>query len=120
MSDHIPPSPESSAEHPTDHPTNHQRQVAQEEAALEQETLLEFPCRFPLKIMGPAAPAFEAQMRALVLAELGERQDTVWAVRPSAKGNFVGLTVTFTAEHRAELDALYRAISAHPDVKMCL
>lgn len=116
MSDQIPPAPPHSSEAAVDH----QRQVAQEEAALEQETLLEFPCRFPLKIMGPATAAFEQQMRALVLAELGERQDTVWAVRPSAKGNFVGLTVTFTAEHRAELDALYRAISAHPEVKMCL
>lgn len=116
MSDH----PHTTPEHSTESSAEHQRLVALEEAALEQETLLEFPCRFPLKIMGPATPAFEQQMRALVLAALGERQDTVWAVRPSAKGNFVGLTVTFTAEHRAELDALYRAISAHPDVKMCL
>ncbi len=98
----------------------HDEIVAAEEAAVERETLLAFPCRFPLKIMGPATPSFEAQIRALVLAQIGERVDTVWAVRPSAQGKFVGLTVTFTAQHRAELDALYRAITAHPDVKMCL
>lgn len=99
---------------------DHRQQVVQEEAAVERETLLEFPCRFPLKIMGPATLEFEQQIRGLVLTTLADRADTVWSVRPSAKGNFVGLTVTFTAQHRAELDSLYRAITAHPDVKMCL
>ncbi|WP_407275160.1 YbeD family protein [Halothiobacillus sp. DCM-1] len=106
-------------EHPPSSP-EHREVIAAEEAAVERETLLEFPCRFPLKIMGPATVAFEAAMRDLVHEVLGERANTVWQVRPSAKGNFIGLTVTFTAEHRAELDTLYRAITAHPDVKMCL
>ena len=99
---------------------NHNEEVKAEEAALERETLLEFPCQFPIKIMGPATDDFEAQIRTLVTAQLGELPASVWKIRPSAKGNFVGMTLTFTATSKAQIDALYRAITAHPDVKMCL
>ena len=98
----------------------HSEEVKAEEAELERETLLEFPCQFPIKIMGPATDDFDAQIRALVAAQLGELPPSVWKIRPSAKGNFVGMTLTFTATSKAQIDALYRAITAHPDVKMCL
>ena len=98
----------------------HNEEVKAEEAALERETLLEFPCQFPIKIMGPATDDFEAQIRALVTAQLGELPASVWKIRPSAKDNFVGMTLMFTATSKAQIDALYRAITAHPDVKMCL
>jgi hypothetical protein len=98
----------------------HSEEVKAEEAALERETLLEFPCQFPIKIMGPATDDFDAQIRALVTAQLGELPPSVWKIRPSAKGNFVGMTLTFTATSKAQIDDLYRAITAHPDVKMCL
>lgn len=98
----------------------HNEEIKAEEASLERETLLEFPCQFPIKIMGPATDDFEAQIRALVTAQLGELPASVWKIRPSAKGNFVGMTLTFTATSKAQIDALYRAITAHPDVKMCL
>ena len=98
----------------------HDAAVAAEEAALERETLLTFPCSFPIKIMGPATEAFDVQIRALAVAQLGPLPDSAWSVRPSAQGNFVGMTLTFTATSKAQIDALYRAITAHPDVKMCL
>lgn len=95
-------------------------EIKAEEAALERETLFEFPCQFPIKIMGPATDDFESQIRALVADQLGELPDSAWKIRPSAKGNFIGMTLTFTATSRAQIDALYHAITAHPDVKMCL
>ncbi|MHB1230714.1 MAG: YbeD family protein [Halothiobacillus sp.] len=94
--------------------------VKYEEAALERETLLEFPCAFPIKIMGPATVDFDTQIRALVVQQLGELPEDVWKIRPSAQGNFVGMTLTFTATSKRQIDNLYRAITAHPDVKMCL
>ncbi len=98
----------------------HSEAVQAEEAALERETLLEFPCEFPIKIMGPATGDFDVQIRALVTEHLGELPPTAWKIRLSAKGNFVGMTLTFTATSKSQIDALYRAITAHPDVKMCL
>jgi putative lipoic acid-binding regulatory protein len=40
--------------------------------------------------------------------------------RPSAKGNYTGLTVTVRATSREQLDALYAELSGHPMVKVVL
>jgi putative lipoic acid-binding regulatory protein len=41
-------------------------------------------------------------------------------VRPSGKGNYTGLTCTVRAISREQLDDLYRALSAHPMVKIVM
>jgi putative lipoic acid-binding regulatory protein len=41
-------------------------------------------------------------------------------MRPSAKGTYLGLTVTVRATSREQLDNLYRALTSHPMVKMVL
>lgn len=99
---------------------DHERLVQEEEATLERETYIEFPCVFPIKIMGPARDDFIAEIKALVDQHVPGLTNAAWRARNSAKGNFVGLTVTFEATSQAQLDAVYRAVSAHPDVKWCL
>ncbi|HSH85298.1 MAG TPA: DUF493 domain-containing protein [Guyparkeria sp.] len=94
--------------------------VAEDEAALERQTLLDFPSEFPIKVMGPATEAFIADIKQAVDGMLPGLPESAWSQRESAKGNFVSLTVTFTATSRQQLDDIYRAITAHPDVKMCL
>ena len=41
-------------------------------------------------------------------------------LRPSAKGNYLGLTVTVRATSREQLDGLYLALSSHAMVKVVL
>ena len=94
--------------------------AAEDEAALERETLIDFPSEFPIKIMGPATDAFVAEIKQAVTGVLGELPDAAWSRRESGKGNFVSLQVTFTATSRKQIDDVYRAVTAHPDVKMCL
>lgn len=98
----------------------HAEAVKAEEAALERESLIEFPCQFPIKIMGPATDAFMADIRAVVDTHSPGLPESAWTIRPSAKGNFVGMTVMVAAVSQSQLDAIYRGITAHPDVKMCL
>ncbi|MDG4868517.1 DUF493 domain-containing protein [Guyparkeria sp. 1SP6A2] len=94
--------------------------VAEDEAALERETLIDFPTEFPIKIMGPATDAFIGDIKQAVDSVIPGLPESAWSQRSSGKGNFVGLTVTFTATSRDQIDAVYRAVTAHPDVKMCL
>jgi len=94
--------------------------VAEDEAALERETLIDFPSEFPIKIMGPATDAFVTEIKQAVVDVLGDLPESAWSRRDSAKGNFVSLQVTFTATSRQQIDDVYRAVTAHPDVKMCL
>lgn len=86
----------------------------------DDQTLLEFPVEFPIKIMGPNTTDFIAEIKQRVTLEITDLPESAWSHRPSGSGNYIGLTVTFVAESQAQLDAVYSRITSHPDVKMCL
>lgn len=77
-----------------------------------QESPLEFPCRFPIKIMGKERPDFQDHVVGLISSHVGEIADTDIAIRPSSKGNFIGLTVTISAKSREQLDNVYRSLTS--------
>jgi len=76
------------------------------------ETLLKFPCRFPLKIMGQANPEFTSEVLNLLRRHAPDLTDADVSQRQSAKQNYVSLTVTVNAVNRAQLDAIYMDLSA--------
>jgi hypothetical protein len=85
-----------------------------------QKSLIEYPSAFPIKVMGAAAEGFEAAVVALARQFDPAFDDTTIERRPSKGGNYLGLTITVTATSREQLDALYRALSSHPMVKVVL
>tara|TARA_R110001599_G_scaffold64023_4_gene179371 strand:+ start:46750 stop:47019 length:270 start_codon:yes stop_codon:yes gene_type:complete len=85
-----------------------------------QESLIEYPSDFPIKIMGPAHDEFIANMVELVLLHDAEFHTGKMETRPSSGGNYLSLTVTVRATSREQLDNLYRALSSHPMVKFAL
>jgi len=84
------------------------------------ESLLEFPCDFPLKIMGANAEGFAQSIAGLVCVHAPDFDPTSMGMRPSKAGNYLALTCTVRATSQAQLDALYRALTAHPMVKVVL
>ena len=84
------------------------------------EELLKFPCDFPLKIMGPRTDEFAQAMLAVVRCHCPDFDGGTMEMRPSSKGNYLGLTCTVRATSRAQLDALYRELTAHPLAKFVL
>jgi putative lipoic acid-binding regulatory protein len=84
------------------------------------ETLLEFPCEFPLKIMGAAAPDFAQAIAAVVVKHAADFDVASMEMRPSKAGNYLSLTCTVRAVSQQQLDALYRELTAHPMVKVVL
>ncbi len=78
----------------------------------EQDNLLEFPCRFPIKIMGKERPGFQEHVLDLISPHVGDIADTDVVIRPSSKGNFMGLTVTISAKSREQLDNIYRSLTS--------
>ncbi len=85
-----------------------------------QETLLDFPCAFPLKIMGLADAALAQTVLEVVLRHAPDFAAATMARRASSGGKYLGLTCTINATSQAQLDALYRELSAHPMVKVVL
>ena len=84
------------------------------------DSLIEYPCDFPIKIMGATHDAFAQTMVELIVLHDPEFDAGKMEMRPSSKGSYIGLTVTVRATSREQLDNLYRALSAHPMVKVVL
>lgn len=92
----------------------------------ETETLLKFPTDFPIKIMGErrVAPdggdAFARTMVELVQRHAPDFDAATVETRASSSGNYTSLTCVVRATSKAQLDALYRELSAHDWVKVVL
>ncbi|MFM0015262.1 DUF493 family protein [Paraburkholderia sediminicola] len=85
-----------------------------------KESLLEFPCDFPIKIMGKSHPEFADTIVTVVRQFDNEVDPARVETRPSSGGNYTGLTVTVRAMSQAQLDDIYRALTGHPMVKVVL
>lgn len=89
-------------------------------ASRPQPSLIEYPCAFPIKVMGANVEGFVE-----AVADIARQFDPAFDAatieqRTSRGGNYLGLTVTVTATSREQLDGLYRALSGHPMVKVVL
>lgn len=85
-----------------------------------KDSLVEYPSRFPIKVMGLKAEGF-----VHAITEVAHRFDpdfdaTTIELRESSGGKYLGVTITITATSREQLDDLYRALSGHPMVKIVL
>lgn len=81
-----------------------------------QETLLVFPCRFPIKAMGLADPGFERLVIEIVSRHVDRPADMEVRARQSRGGKWLSVTLTIEAQSRAQLDAIYRDLSGHERV----
>lgn len=86
----------------------------------EDESLIEYPSDFPIKVMGKSAPDLVESLTAIVLEYDPTFNLATIEQRPSKAGNYLGLTFTVRATSRAQLDGLYRALHAHPLVSVVL
>ena len=84
------------------------------------DSLIEYPSEFPIKIMGAMHDGFAQTMVELVAQHDPTFHAGKMEMRPSSQGKYLALTVTVHATSREQLDNLYRALSAHPMVKVVL
>lgn len=87
---------------------------------MSDESVMEFPCSFPIKLMGRESEAFRRTVRELVEKHTGPLDDEAIQSSLSRNGRFVSVTITVIAESREQLDDIYRDATAHDDVIMAL
>lgn len=84
------------------------------------DSLIEYPCRFPIKVMGAKVDGFvPAIVRVAQQFDPGFDPSSV-ELRDSSGGKYQGITLTIHATSREQLDELYRTLSTHPMVKVVL
>jgi putative lipoic acid-binding regulatory protein len=85
-----------------------------------QVSALEFPCAFPIKIMGRTRDGFAQAIVEIVARHAPDFDPATLEMRSSRAGNYLSMTATVNAQSREQLDALYRELVAHPMVAMVL
>ena len=85
-----------------------------------KDTLLEFPCDFPIKIMGKAEDTFAEVVLSIVTKHAPDFDATRMELRASSGGNYLSVTCTIVAQSKPQLDAIYLDLTAHPMVKVAL
>ena len=85
-----------------------------------EDSLLTFPCAFPIKIMGEAHDGFTQEIVEVVIRHAPDFDPANVEIRPSKNGNYLSLTCDIQATSRQQLDALYRELSAHKMVSLVL
>lgn len=85
-----------------------------------EESLIEYPSDFPIKVMGKTHPEFKAAIVNICQQFDPTFNEKLVEERPSKAGNYLGLTVIIRATSREQLDELYRTLSTHPMVSVVL
>ncbi len=75
------------------------------------DALFQFPCEFPIKVMGRDSESFRSLTLAIVERHAGPVAATSISERRSRKGKFLALTYTICAESRAQLDRIYQDLA---------
>jgi len=85
-----------------------------------EQSLIEYPVRFPIKVMGGNTPEFLSAMVHIARAFEPAFDEATVEQRPSKAGNYMGLTLSVHVTSREQLDELYRTLTTHPLVKYVL
>lgn len=86
----------------------------------DQETLLQFPCEFPIKVFGKADCNLDAVVFSLIRQHVPDLGEGAIRSRASSAGRYHSVTVVITAQSMAQLDAIYRSLTASEHVLMAL
>jgi len=86
----------------------------------QDDTVWEFPCEFPIKVMGRAEENFKALIIELVSKHVPDLDESKINALASKQGNYISLTVTVTATSKEQLDRIYLELNGNDAVLMTL
>lgn len=88
---------------------------------MEEASLIQYPCDFPIKIMGKSQDDFiQIAIDIVKYHAPGFDETTMLTMKPSKNGTYLSITCTIRATSRSQLDALYQALSSHSMISVVL
>ena len=85
-----------------------------------EQSLIEYPCDFPIKVMGLAQAGFRNAVIEIILRHDRQFQAASIAVKTSKHAKYLSLTCVVKALSREQLDNIYQELCDHPLVVMVL
>jgi uncharacterized protein len=86
----------------------------------DRETLLEFPCTYPLKVMGRNTEEFQELVRSIMERNTQEGAELSYSTRTSGGEKYLSITVTFVAQDQRQLKAIYTELESSSLVLVAL
>lgn len=83
-------------------------------------SLFEFPCVFPIKVMGIKTAPLKNIVHEILSQHIQDPSSIMICERESSGGNYLSITAKFTADSKDQLDKIYLALSSHEAVKVVL
>jgi len=80
------------------------------------DTQQTFPCDYTFKIFGKHSETFVERVRAIVGQTFGELADAAVSLRSSSGGRYLSITISQWVESREQLEVVYAALKAEPEV----
>lgn len=84
------------------------------------DSLLQFPCNFPVKAFGKEGDDFEQTLYALIKPHAPELSMDDLSAKPSKGRKYLAVTAHIVAQSQAQLDSIYQALSDSDKVLMAL
>lgn len=86
----------------------------------ETDSLLAFPCDFPIKIMGKANLDFECKILTIIRKHTPDLGEAAISIRHSREGTYMSITVMIPAKSKQQIDDIYQELTAEKLVLMVL
>jgi hypothetical protein len=84
------------------------------------DDVFNFPCDYPIKIIGKDRPDFESTVRNIIELHVGKLHNNQITSKESSKGAYISLTVRIIASSRSQLDAINKSLQNCPMVAYLL
>ena len=81
---------------------------------------IEFPCSYPIKIIGRATAGYEHEVIAVVEKHAGKIAANLIQIHPSRQQNYLSINVTITATGEEQLRELFLDLKTIESVKLVL
>ncbi len=81
---------------------------------------IQFPCEFPIKIIGVHGPGFEEEITSILLRHVPDLLPENVIHRSSSGGKYLSVSAVFIAQTREQVDKLYIELTGNPKVKFVL
>ena len=85
-----------------------------------QQPEIEFPCDFPIKVMGRQVDDIAALAVSIIRDRVPEFDPACLTHRQSQGGTYISVTATIRATSREQLDEIYSALTARDEILMVL
>lgn len=82
--------------------------------------IMEFPCTFPIKVMGVAENDFEETIINIIKKHASNLTKKPIKYKKSNRGKYISITITIKAKSKKQLDLIYLDLTKEDKVLMAL